>query len=115
MGTFIHHFFIASVGVGAVELMKLATLHGKLSNKKYQRLIRSSQFWTWLAVLMGASGFLAWAYHAKNPDIGPWDLIIAGISVRTLLHEATAAGVANAQVQLGAPDEDKVSFRDVIL
>lgn len=107
---FLYYFGIAALGAGAFELLLVA----KDRNLKPIDSPRQPIHWRWIAVFMGCSGFLAWAYHASRPCAAtPWDLIIAAIAVQNLAKGAVGMLYPN-QVKLGEDDGWSSSLLDFV-
>lgn len=108
---FLHFFLLGMAGAASLELLKLYEYRWKLSEKKYQALMRSFSFWAVVAGMLCASGFIAWAFHAEATNVSPWTVVITGIAARSITREITAAGVATSGTKLG----DKPTLRDIFI
>lgn len=107
------HVGIGAAGAGALELLKLYELRGKMNLVKYQKQMRSPVFWAIVVGMLLASGFIAWAFHEGATDVSAWSVVITGVAARSVIHGALAARAANGAVTMGEkPVGDELSWRD---
>jgi hypothetical protein len=111
LSTFFHHFLIGSAGAAAFEALKLWEFSGRLSEAKFRKLLRSLRVWLTFVAMLAASGFVAWAYHEKDPGASAWNVLTVGITARTLVRELISAKVAHERVKLGG-SADSPQIRD---
>jgi hypothetical protein len=112
LNEFLWYTFIGSAGAGAVELLKVYELRGKLDQKRYRSLLKSGTFWLAVMGMLSASGFLAWAFYAQStPPPTPWQLIMASVAARSFMRTSIEANVANARQTLGGESILKDAFR----
>jgi hypothetical protein len=104
--TFAHFGSYFGVGVAAaasVELLKIYELRGKLASKRYAALLRAPLFWTVVAGMLVASGFIAWAANAES-DASVWQIVLSAIGARSLIRGTAEMRVANRSISLGGND-----------
>lgn len=114
MQDFLHHFVIGAAGAAAFEALKLWELQGKITEGKFKKLLGSLSLWIPLTLMLAASGFLAWAFYEGKSEVKAWNLVVVGITVRTLVREVTSAGFAHSKIKLGGSDrkEETAGVRD---
>ncbi|KAA3658015.1 MAG: hypothetical protein DWQ04_26395 [Chloroflexi bacterium] len=104
-------FILGFGGAAALELLKLYDYRGKLTKKKYNKLMKSFSFWVVVLGMLVASGFIAWAFHAGSQDLRIWNVVMTGMAARSIVREAVSAQVVNASTKLG--DQDSITAKDI--
>jgi hypothetical protein len=51
--------------------------------------------------MLAASGFFAWAFYAGDPKAQVWNIVLVGITARTLVREIASASFAHSKIKLG--------------
>jgi len=110
---FLGFFLLGSGGAIALELLKLYEYRGKLTQKKYKKLMKSYLFWGVVLGMVLASGFIAWALHAESKDSTVWNVVMTGIAARSLVREIGAVRVSNSTTKLGEEEQEKISMKDI--
>jgi hypothetical protein len=111
VGDFTTDFIVGAAGAAAFEILKLYEIKHKLASKQHARLLRSGLFWLVVVGMIAASGFVAWAFCAGQPNAFPAKVALMGIAARSLARDGLAAISAKQSIKLG--DDGRLSFREL--
>lgn len=109
------YFIDGMLGAGSLELLKLYEYRGKLRAENYRRLLQSYIFWSIVAGMLAASGFIAWAVHADSTNPHIWEVVVTSIAARSIVRELSAAKTAATPTKLGPVSQEASIIRDIFL
>lgn len=104
---------LGMAGAAAFELLKLYDMRGRISESKFNKIIRSPMFWSIVAGMLAASGFIAWTINDGNPNASAWQVVISGIAARSFIRETVGATVVNRPLKIGTDTNSSFHLRDI--
>lgn len=77
---------LGMAGAISMELMKAYQLRGKLSLKKYQKMLKSYLFWIVTIGMIIVSGFFAWVINVSSINPTILQIVISGIGANSIIR-----------------------------
>lgn len=108
--------FYGICGAASLEMLKAYEYRAKLNLKKFQKLIRSPLFWSVVAGMLLASGFIAWAANVDRTEVRIWEVVATGIAARSIIRDVFASKEASKPTKLGNDTAiDSINMKDIFL
>ncbi len=107
------YFFLGAAGAASLEILKLYEFHARLTQKKFQALVRSPLFWGVIVGMLAASGFIAWALNVDTQGVTVWHVVMTGMAARSIVREIGTSRAAMSSARVGASDEERITLKDI--
>lgn len=98
------YLLIGLLGGLALELLQLHIYKGRITEKKYHKLLTSPLFWLCSGGLVLGAGLVAWGMNADQDNQRVFDVFVTGIAARSIVRELLAAKNVSAPTKLGSED-----------
>lgn len=109
---------VGALGSGLQEVLHWYELRFKLHERKYQRLLRSGQYWIVVIMTVLAAGLVTWAWFADSPaGTPPRHFLLFGFGIPLIFKKVAQTIRAAKPVNLGrsVSEEEVPSFADLYL
>lgn len=104
------YLLIGLLGGLALELLQLHIYQGRLTQQKYQKLLRAPIFWLCSGGLILGAGLIAWGLNADQDNQRIIDVFVTGIAARSIVRELLAAKNVTAPTRLGG---EQITPKDI--